>query len=265
MAHPANQGTTAPAFTLDTIAVRQIDGLYSLNDLHAAAGGEKRHEPNRFIRNQQTQALLAELGACPEMGTPCADSRTPLRIVNDGTNNGTYVCRELVIAYAAWISAAFHLKVIRVFLGTQASQQATAPSQPALPFGTTQPAIDVRGLLLSGQSNPVPLPPEVVAAIDKQAGAMAGQAFALAREHLHRRVAHRFITGSALKVNTKAALAHIHTVGLNDALAHTYWSHLRQVRDLAAILSRMADENLANIDAAMSHAHTKSNHTNTGA
>ena len=255
MAHPANQGTTAPAFTLDTIAVRQQDGLFSLNDLHAAAGGLPKDRPQQFLRREETKALIAEL----ETAQISAVRTT------EGRNGGTYACRELVIAYAAWISAAFHLKVIRVFLGTQVSQQATTPLQPTLPVDTTQPAIDVRGLLLSGQSNPVPLPPEVVAAIDKQAGAMAGQAFALAREHLHRRVAHRFITGSALKVNTKAALAHIHTVGLNDALAHAYWSHVRQVRDLAAILSRLADENLANIDAAMSHAHTKSNHTNTGA
>jgi len=106
----------AVSLSLDNITVRQFDGLYSLNDLHKASGGERKHQPNRFIRLDQTQALIAELGACPEMGTPSANSQTPLRTVNDGENNGTYACRELVIAYAAWISAAFHLKVIRVFL-----------------------------------------------------------------------------------------------------------------------------------------------------
>lgn len=133
-----------------------------------------------------------------------------------------------------------------------------APALPtAQPVPPAQPAIDVRGLLLSGQSNPVPLPPEVSEAIDKQAGAMAGQAFALAREHLHRRVAHRFITGSALKVNTKAALAHIATVGLNDALAHDYWAELHQVRGAATALSRMAQDTLWHMDAVLSEAQAK--------
>lgn len=98
-----------PALSLGNAIVRQLDGLFNLNDLHAAAGSVPKDRPANFLRRQETQALIAELGAC-------SDSSTPLRIVNDGANNGTYACRELVIAYAAWISAAFHLRVIRVFL-----------------------------------------------------------------------------------------------------------------------------------------------------
>ena len=135
------------AFTLGEIAVRQLNGLFSLNDLHRAAGAARRHEPARFIRLDGTKALIAELGAYPEMGTPSTDSQTPMRVINDGENNGTYACRELVIAYAAWISAAFHLKVIRVFL---------AVATPTTPYSvqrgqtlSTEQAEALRNLLTS--------------------------------------------------------------------------------------------------------------------
>jgi hypothetical protein len=42
--------------------VRQRGELFSLNDLHSAAGGEDRHVPYRFIRLDQTQELIQELG-----------------------------------------------------------------------------------------------------------------------------------------------------------------------------------------------------------
>jgi len=105
-------------FAIGETSVRQHDGLFSLNDLHAAAGGDAKHDPNRFIRLDSTQALIAEIKS--------ADSRNCIE-TKRGANGGTYACRELVIAYAAWISAAFHLKVIRVFLGQQA---AVVSSQP---------------------------------------------------------------------------------------------------------------------------------------
>ncbi|WP_430228907.1 KilA-N domain-containing protein, partial [Nitrosomonas communis] len=122
--------------TVLTTKIRQLDGLYCLNDLHKAAGGEEKHAPANFIRLDQTQALIAELCSAEMQIIPTKTIR------GRGKQQGTYVCKELVIAYAAWISAAFHLKVIRVFLEqvnpevTQAEQIAKQVSkhlQRALP------------------------------------------------------------------------------------------------------------------------------------
>lgn len=150
------------ALTLGNITVRQHNGLFSLNDLHRASGAARRHEPSRFIRLDGTKALIAELGASPEMGTPQTDLLAPLQTINDGANNGTYACRELVIAYAAWISAAFHLKVIRVFLAVAAPQPTPCTVQPSDTLNEPQ-QIALRAML---ESNVKRLPHE------KQAGAM---------------------------------------------------------------------------------------------
>ncbi|MBB5411932.1 hypothetical protein HDG34_005898 [Paraburkholderia sp. HC6.4b] len=92
--------------TLGTSAIRELGGLFSLNDLHQASGNAPEHRPGHFLRNDQARALITEI----ENAQICAFK------IERGRNGGTYACRELVIAYAAWISAAFHLKVIRVFL-----------------------------------------------------------------------------------------------------------------------------------------------------
>lgn len=94
--------------TIAGVAIRQDDwGRYSLNDLHRAAGGEKRHQPSDWLRVQQTQELVLELES-QIPGNPRIQSKQGF---------GTFVCKELVYAYAyaMWISAAFHLKVIRAY------------------------------------------------------------------------------------------------------------------------------------------------------
>lgn len=105
---------------IGNFAIRQDeDGRYCLNDLHKASGGLEKHKPTRFIRNQQTKELIAEIEQVPDVVLGEVDQRPNLvfavKTFHGGSNQGTYVVKELVYAYAMWISAKFHLTVIRAY------------------------------------------------------------------------------------------------------------------------------------------------------
>lgn len=91
------------------------DGRFSLNDFHRAAGGEDRHRPSRWVENQQAQELADEIGKA---------GITALRVARGGRAAGTYACKELVYAYAMWISPVFSLNVIRTFDSVAANDNA---------------------------------------------------------------------------------------------------------------------------------------------
>jgi len=92
--------------------IQKSDGLYSLNDLHKAAGNENKHRPSIFIANQQTVELIKEIS---KAGIPALQTYKGNR--SDGLR-GTYACKELVIAYGAWINPEIHLAVIQTFLAS---------------------------------------------------------------------------------------------------------------------------------------------------
>ncbi|WP_438391110.1 phage antirepressor KilAC domain-containing protein [Caballeronia sp. DA-9] len=94
---------------ISDIAIRRdADGRYCVNDLHRASGGDVNGQPAFWLRNAQTQGLIAAIG------NSANTQSSPVSSV-EGRNGGTYVCKELVYAYAMWISPDFHLKVIRAY------------------------------------------------------------------------------------------------------------------------------------------------------
>ncbi|EOJ5969070.1 KilA-N domain-containing protein [Escherichia coli] len=99
---------------IDGIEVRRdAYERYSLNDLHRAAvasgANARTKEPGKFLSSQQTIDLVHELINTQNLGVD------PVSVIHGGNERGTYVCKELVYAYAMWISPSFHLKVIRTF------------------------------------------------------------------------------------------------------------------------------------------------------
>jgi hypothetical protein len=92
------------------VRIRQdAHNRFSLNDLHRASGRARRQGPSFWLDNKQTQELVDEVAK--EM----TDTGNPVSVIKGGPGQGTYVARDLVYAYAMWISAKFHLKVIRAF------------------------------------------------------------------------------------------------------------------------------------------------------
>ena len=114
-----------PDRTLADTTIRQdAHGRYCLNDLHkaaVAAGANKRaKEPNKFFRSPgicDAVKLLNDDLTAESDTQPGVTLFEAVNAVRTGSydQRGTYVVRELVIAYAMYVSAEFYLKVIRTF------------------------------------------------------------------------------------------------------------------------------------------------------
>ena len=206
--------------------IRQVDGLYSLNDLHKASEGVNKHRPNYFLENKQTKDLISEIQIA---GIPAITKKPKI---------GTYVCKELVIAYAAWISPAFHLNVIRVFLENQ---------KPPVP------KIDVKSLLQENHYELVAvLPPEILDAIDKKAWEMTGEAYELFRDYLKRHIAGCQYGEACQHIYVNNALEAISKTMIGNAMAHTYYSEIECVERAVEFTIYKAEKALRKIRGAKS-------------
>lgn len=124
----------AQPLIIGDFSIRQDDdGRYCLNDLHKASGALAKHKPFNFMRLEQTQELVTEI----EQGSHLSLDQKAVNSIHGGNNRGTYVVEDLVYSYAMWISAKFHLIVIRAYkmLVTQwkiNDRQSISPEQQAL-------------------------------------------------------------------------------------------------------------------------------------
>lgn len=111
------------------------NGRYCLNDLHQASGAEERHKPANWLRLDQTTELIDELrgrGQVSDLRLEGAHGGDPVEVIHGGFGRGTYAVKELVYSYAMWISARFHLHVIRAYdalvtVGAAAAEQLLPP------------------------------------------------------------------------------------------------------------------------------------------
>lgn len=103
---------------VNTEIKQDAEGRYCLNDLHKSAGGEDKHRPSYFLKLVSTLGLIEEM---EKDGIPSIESKQQL---------GTFACKELVYAYAMWISHKFHLQVIRAYDAMVNKQNTPLPTDP---------------------------------------------------------------------------------------------------------------------------------------
>ena len=110
------------ALTIASTSVRQDEhGRFCLNDLHKASGGADRNKPGNWLMLTYTKELEAEIAIA---GIPAINTQR-------GRYGGTYAVKELVYAYAMWVSPKFHLAVIRAYDQMVTSGRVQPTRQPA--------------------------------------------------------------------------------------------------------------------------------------
>ena len=155
------------------MAIRQDQyGRYCLNDLHKASGSDVKNKPSNFLQNDKTQELVAELidaGNPSSVNTNTGIPVSPVESIRGGLDQGTYVVKQIVYAYAMWISAKFHLAVINTFDQVATGKIETQPKAKPIQLGsvTRQCAMMAKALGFKGNQHTL--------ATDKAVKALTGQ------------------------------------------------------------------------------------------
>lgn len=95
---------TMNVMKFDEVAIRtDADGLYRLNDLHKAAGGEARHRPSLWMENRQAIDLINKF----------SHLRKSVKTQKGGAKSGVYAAAPILAAYASWLGGSAAASVLR--------------------------------------------------------------------------------------------------------------------------------------------------------
>ncbi len=91
----------------NVLVKKDENGLFCLNDLWKAAGGNEKDKPSRWDRTDKAQEFINYQANLKSHICPFRKS--------SGRYGGTYANKAIVIDYAMWISPEFKNHVIKVF------------------------------------------------------------------------------------------------------------------------------------------------------
>lgn len=215
-----------------------IDGHVTTTSLDVARHFGKRHDAVlRAIRSLVAQLPVdhahnfVEMVVEVDIGSGATRPDPAYRLTHKGFT-------LLAMGFTGARALEFKLAYIDAFerMETElAQQQAQALAAPAAPAELT---INPTKLLLSGQSEPVPLKPEQYRLIDQRAWELVGDARVLLREHLLRAVAHRTSSAVRDRLSDAEFKTLLQSITLGQALAH---QHFNQVHAAAAVLAAACD------------------------
>jgi hypothetical protein len=125
-------------------------GRLCLTDLWRAAGAEENQRPSQWLRLPGTETLISQLG------TETVGLSHSLVETSEGRSGGAWSHYLLALAYAEYLSPAFHLRVLRVYSQATAGQLPPPKPVAALPERVQAAAVMARAvgevLQLSPQS-----------------------------------------------------------------------------------------------------------------
>ncbi|GAA4475601.1 KilA-N domain-containing protein [Gluconacetobacter asukensis] len=114
------------SLTILSTKIRQDEeGRYCLNDCHKAAGADPNKAPSEWTKSAQTKALIEELSNSGNSPSKPFSSK-------EGRGGGTYGSEELVLAYAQWISPAFHVQCLRALLTMMKGEPGASPTKRSI-------------------------------------------------------------------------------------------------------------------------------------
>lgn len=103
--------------TIANNTIHTINGThYSASDIFHASGSQTKDRVTYFLKQKHIKEMQRAYEAeAYDVDIPTSKRKAVIIVRGKGKRQGTYLCRELVYAYAMWISPEFALAVIRAF------------------------------------------------------------------------------------------------------------------------------------------------------